>query len=304
MNHNSSIKFKFSVAGLYSKYTILEDFIILLQQHPEWKREESEFDSIYGSFPHIMLNGGRFVSGNCSFSIIEKIIRFFTDKKIAIKYTFSNLLATEEYLQDFRTNFVLKIAHRPENGIITDNPIIEKYVRKNYPQYKIIASCTTLNHNLDYIKNRIQEVDLFTLQPELNKNYDLINKINCPEKLQLLVSETCIPYCPLREKHYNIISKAALLDIRNVPDFKCLYEREGKNFYDDENPLVCKFSDLLEIYKNTGIIHFKLTGREKTGEYISIYIDILSEYFIKEKHKGDFYRTIYKNFCKTIYKKY
>jgi hypothetical protein len=184
--------------------------------------------SVYGSFPNVLWNGGRTlihhasnISGEREWykrvnhlwydpEGMESLIRSYNEKGIGVRYTYSNALITKKNLRDKRANLTLELAHNSMNAVITGNPLIEEYVRKYYPKFKIISSATSKsNLSVSFLKKRIDEVDLLVLPPEFNDKYTLISKLGVG-KVEILINERCVPYCPNRQAHYKGISQSQL----------------------------------------------------------------------------------------------
>jgi hypothetical protein len=185
--------------------------------------------SLYGTFPNVAWNGGRnFVHFSSNISDekewnekinylwydpqgMESLIRTYNEKGVGIRYTYSNMLIGKKDLNDERANLTLEVAHNSMNAVITGNLLIEEYVRKHYPKYKIISSATSQkNLSVNFLKKRIDEVDILVLPPEYNDNHELISRLGV-DKLEILINERCVPYCPNRSAHYAAISKSQIL---------------------------------------------------------------------------------------------
>jgi collagenase-like PrtC family protease len=202
------------VDGLLSRKKVLKHNLII--------------SSLYGTFPNVIWNGGRTLIHYYSNITdkkewykkvnylwydpqgMESLIRSYNEKGIGVRYTYSNLLITKKQLSDNRANLTLELAHNPMNAVITGNPLVEEYVRKHYPKFKIISSATSQkNLSVPFLKKRIDEVDLLVLPPEYNEKYELMNRLGV-DKLEILINERCAPYCPNRQAHYAAISKTQI----------------------------------------------------------------------------------------------
>jgi collagenase-like PrtC family protease len=274
----------------------------VLIDRPEMLKHEFRITSVYGSFPNVIWNGGRhtlhlinpldtsireyLVTKNREWYDplgMESLVRAYNDRNIGIRYTFSNPLITKEHLNDARANLTLEIAHNPLNAVITSNPIIEEYVRKKYPKFKIICSATANNLSLPFLKRRIEEVDLLVIPPEYNKHLELIQELGA-SKIEVIINERCVPFCPSRMRHYEAESQTQLtLDTSyqeyvyhsSCPAIKAA--ESGK-----EPPDMVMDDQLIGTLQKIGVEHFKFVGRQMTIQEFIVEVDKL---LIKEEFR-------------------
>ena len=131
----------------------LPDFLLqlnlsLLQlhhSHPEYFNEGIEFGGIYGTFPGAIWNGGRLVCGVTSSTNMKETISLFNDANIPLRYTYTNPLLEEKHLYDTYCNLTMELANNEMNEVIINSPLLEEYLRKNYPNFKYILSTTLLS---------------------------------------------------------------------------------------------------------------------------------------------------------------
>jgi hypothetical protein len=181
--------------------------------------------SVYGSFPNVIFNGGRTLfhfESHLAERFRERdrlwydpdgmaeLVRRYNGQGIAVRYTYSNPHITEEHLADAVANLTLEIAHHSMNAVITSNPVIERYVRRQYPKYKIIGSATAVEDlSVAFLSRRAEEVDLLVLPPEYNDRRDIVEQLPI-EKLEVILNERCVPFCPNRRDHYRAIGRSQL----------------------------------------------------------------------------------------------
>lgn len=255
--------------------------------------------SVYGTFPNVIFNGGRtlfhFRSDLTDWyrernhlwydaDGMQALVRRYNAQRISVRYTYSNPLVTKRHLADPFANLTLEIAHNPMNAVITANPIIESYVRKQYPKFKIVGSATAeKNLSVPFLKRRADEVDLLVLPPEYNGRRAIIEKLPV-EKLEVIINEHCVPFCPNRRHHYRAIGKSQLLcDPRfqaenheaHCPLWKA--EIEGTTA-----PSMVMTDDQIEALQNIGVQHFKFVGREKGRDWFAMEVDSV---LVKENHR-------------------
>ena len=133
-----SIKFHLpDFCGNYKMNLYLAD---TLNEHPEYFYDDIKIASSYGCFPPAAWNGGRTVTGAVRREFIDFIIRQYNSRGIPIRYTFTNPLIKEIHLTDPFCNMITRIAENGLNEIIVNVPVLEDYIRKNYPRYPLISS--------------------------------------------------------------------------------------------------------------------------------------------------------------------
>lgn len=256
--------------------------------------------SLYGSFPNVIWNGGRnslhLISTLNNENIVqynrecydpetmEAVIRYYNEKGIGIRYTYSNNRIKRSDLSDTRANLTLEIAHNPQNGVITANSVIERYVRRHYPKYQLISSATAAkNLSIEYLKRRIDKVDLLVLPPEYNDRYDLIEKL-CPDKIEILMNERCVPFCPNRSRHYDAISRSQIeFDIKYENDvyYSGCPVYNSKQRGEEIKTMILTDPQIKKLQK-TGISNFKFVGRHLSTHEFVVDIDRL---LVKDGYK-------------------
>jgi len=147
----------------FCSFRYLNQILInLMDKYPEKFREGYKIGSVYGTFPGAIWNGGRAVFGIANKGDMEKIIRAYNSKKVPVRFTWTNCLLEEKHLSDTYCNLIMKLAANGMNQVLVNKKILEDYIRKEYPMYKIISSTT----------KRI--LDTNVLMEEVKKDYYLI----------------------------------------------------------------------------------------------------------------------------------
>jgi collagenase-like PrtC family protease len=275
-------KQNFSVGAFVHRLAVVDDLL----REKEKLKHRFVITSLFGTFPNVIFNGGRTLVHYHS-DIAEKrewyekmnylwydplgmesLVRSYNERGIGIRYTYSNCLITKRHLGDRRANLTLEIAHNPQNAVITANPVIEGYVRKHYPKFKIVSSVTSPeNLRIAFLKKRIGEVDLLVLPPEYNGRYDLIEKLDV-DKIEILINERCVFYCRNRQAHYLSISKTQLTwDPAYQSDnyfTRCpvyMATQQGRS----PETMVLTDKKIAELQKR-GVRNFKFAGRHLSGD--------------------------------------
>ena len=129
---------RFHLPGLRYNYPLNMFWMSMLKQYPQYFREGVEIASFFGSFPFSLWNGGRLITNDqCDEAFVKRVISSINAQGVPVRYTFTNPLITEEDLDDPFCNFCMKAGDNGKNEVLVFSPILEEYIRKNYPSYKI-----------------------------------------------------------------------------------------------------------------------------------------------------------------------
>lgn len=151
--------------------------------------------------------------------------------------------------------------------MLVNSPVLEKYLRKNYPNFKFIQSITAVERNVDRINEATKKYDLVVIDWRDNRDFDFLEKIKNKDKIEILVNSYCLKNCSFSKKHYKNISLINCYQ-GNSSEGKCFVQnRVGhQGFYDvlEKNKEVAlTFDDVYGRYYDMGFRHFKLVGREE-----------------------------------------
>lgn len=270
----------------------------IMKKYPDKFRDNCKIASVYGTFPWAIWNGGRNVMDSfVNKTDIDKIIRSYNSLKIPVRFTWTNVLIQEEHTYDTYCNLIMKIGNNGFNQVLVNSPVLEKYIRETYPDYKIISSTTKRIISVDRL---LEELDkdyyLVVLDYDLNHDEKAIERLlPYADRLEILVNETCQPHCPQRAAHYREISKHQLEFDTDIK-FPCTDPAPDKSSFGRcmKRPAFMSNSDI-DAYIQKGFRNFKIVGR---GEARSFYIDSLMYYLVKPESR-DFIRN---NFTDTLAK--
>lgn len=199
-----SIKFHLPDFAVHFDFNMI--FILMLKNCPQYFHDGLEIASIYGTFPQSLWNGGRSVGGVCDKKFIRTVVRQFDKLGIPLRFTFSNPVITEEHLDDEFCNFILKVAENGKNGVIVVSPILEQYIRENYPGYKVTSSTCKRITDINALNSETDKnYDIVVIDYDFNNKFELLEQVKNKEKCELLVNACCQPNCPNRINHYREI---------------------------------------------------------------------------------------------------
>ena len=181
-------------------------FAELLEKRPEYFREGVEIASVYGVFPPSIWNGGRTQGGVCNKNFISTVIKTFNGRGIPLRFTFTNPMLEKKHLNDDFCNMIMHLADNGLNEVIVMSPLLEDYIRKNYPNYKITSSTCKRITDAEQLCSEVEkDYHIVVIDYDLNHDFEALEKIPDKKKCELLVNACCNPNCPMRSEHYKAI---------------------------------------------------------------------------------------------------
>ncbi len=301
--NNMKVRFHLPEFSSHFRFNLL--WLTMMENCPEYFRDGIEIASFYGVFPPALWNGGRSKGGYVDKDFIRNVIKTFNGKNIPLRFTFTNPCLEKKHLSDQRCNMVLSMAHNDLNGVIVVSPLLEDYIRKNYPKYKITSStCKRLN-TLELLSEELEkDYHIVVVDYDLNNKFDILEKVPHKEKCELLVNACCLAGCPRRTTHYRSIGLQQIAYCEhikkypNVPfDSKKIEEETlGKNFscpsmsksfYDLKKmpqPTQISPDDIWDKYVPMGFSQFKIEGR--TSNFLNL-MEIYLYYMVKPECRDE-----------------
>ena len=82
----------------------------LMKDYPDKFRDGYKIGSVYGTFPGAIWNGGRAVYGLAGKNEIEKTLKLYNDRKVPVRFTWTNCLLEEKHVYDTYCNLIMKMA--------------------------------------------------------------------------------------------------------------------------------------------------------------------------------------------------
>ena len=205
------MKARFHLPDFSKHYAFNLIFAEMLQVFPDYFREGVEIASVYGVFPPAIWNGGRLQYGICDKDFIKQVIKSFNDRGIPLRFTFTNPLIEKKHLSDEFCNMIMKYADNGLNEVIVASPLLEDYIRTNYPNYKLTSStCKRITDPERLGEELEKDYHIVVIDYDLNNKFDILEKIQDKKKCELLVNACCDPGCKLRSEHYLVIGAEQL----------------------------------------------------------------------------------------------
>lgn len=281
---------QFTVPDFYEKGQFNLDWIGFMRLYPH-KFEECAITSVYGSFPLMIWAGGRQNKvDNINFVGLEdvkRIFEMFNSNGVGVVLTCTNSLIEKEHLGDFYCNSVIEILEKSSlNAVLVNSPVLEVYLRNTHPQLKINRSTTTCSKDLTEARYNRIVVD-FTL----NNSPQLRSAVLTEEqrkRLEIMLNDTCPPYCPYRKEHYKYISQynlqGGLGRIEPTESWKCQQPGFKTSFHENlKNPATITVEQM-KFYHSLGFSHFKIVGREFNPVQLA---EIYTYYMVKPEYQAE-----------------
>ncbi len=245
----------------------------LMQQHPEYFRDGVKIASVFGAFPPSLWNGGRNTVGVVDDEIIKQVTKAFNSRGVPLRFTFTNPLIEEKHLGDPFCNKVMRMCDNGMNEVIVMSPILEEYIRKNYPSYRITSSTCKEIRNADDLSAELEkDYHYVVLDYNWNNDLDFLETLPHKEKCELLINACCVPNCPRRGEHYRSIGETQIkyAEYMKTPpmmrkpthfeDFKC--PSMLRHIYQiTDLPTHISPDAIVEKYVPMGYNQFKIEGR-------------------------------------------
>ena len=216
------MRVRFHLPDFAGKFRLNLMFAEMLRGCPEYFREGVEIASFYGVFPPSIWNGGRTQPGVCDKNFVRSAIKAFNERGIPLRFTFTNPALEKKHLSDEFCNMVMRLADNGLNEAIVNSPLLEDYIRTNYPNYKLTSSiCKRLDDEGAEAAELEKDYHIVVLDYDFNNKFDILEKLPNKEKCEILVNTTCDPGCPRRKAHYKLIGEYMICyneHLKNHPD--------------------------------------------------------------------------------------
>ncbi|MCC8042088.1 MAG: hypothetical protein LIO69_00940 [Oscillospiraceae bacterium] len=261
---------KFHLPGLMQHFRLNLTLIEYMKSHPNYFMDGASIGSVYGAFPNMLWNGGRYMQGHNDARIIKEIFHQLNMRGIPVRLTFTNPMLTYEHLADPLCNAVMDIANNGLNEVIVFSPLLEDYIRDKYPNYPITSStCKQIEDYEELCGEMDKDYSLIVLDYNWNNQFDILEKLPHKEKAEILVNSCCTPHCKRRSAHYQAIGRGQIGLTKSIaakeksfaPEpFTC--ECMTKTLYQTvDSPLHITPDAIYGKYVPMGYKNFKIEGR-------------------------------------------
>lgn len=213
MSDNEKIQAKFHFPD-FTRHLRLNLFMLKMMQNvPEYFREGVTFASVYGAFPPAVWNGGRPMGGMiCDEDYVRNVLHAFNSQGVPIRYTFTNPMIRKEHLDDEFCNMLMRLGDNGLNEVIVFSEVLEDYIRKTYPNYKITSSTCKRLTDPEKIRDELnKDYHVVVLDYDMNNQFDVLDSLPHHEKIEMLINSTCIPKCPRRTHEYEVCGEQQII---------------------------------------------------------------------------------------------
>lgn len=271
----------FIVPEFYQLRNIWTFILNAYNQNNKFFKHDRKIYSIYGCFPNMIWNGGRVCVSDhyCTENEVKEIFDHYNKLGVKLALTMTNLVVNETHLNDEYCNMILRIANNPKYNteIIIANDILEDYIRKIYRNFKYTKSIQNANFNNPIFKD--EKYNLTVMCIDKNKDFGFLKNVKQPEKVEILLTQDCIPNCPLRLEHLKQTSICQLNHNKNEKPM-CKYEQDELFWSTKIN------NNDLYMYIDLGYKYFKLTDRDvQNSEILLQTFNNICDYLIEDKYK-------------------
>lgn len=278
-------KIYFHIPGLVEFFEINYMLIRRLQAVPEHFRDNVAIGSVFGCPPGAKWNGGRVSLGRVSKEGYQYYLQVMKELNVPIRYTWTNTMLGASDLKDEYCNWITQVSEDGINQILVNNDLMESYIRSTYSTYPIISSTTKRITNLETLNQELKkDYRIVVIDYDFNNKWELLSQVEQPEKCELLINPLCNPNCPLRKKHYDLISRVQKGEVVTDPAIDgCLAQRRLPHEIKQLNTFISQ-NDIWEKYVPLGFQHFKIEGRCASPLRV---IEWYLYYMVKPEHQTE-----------------
>ncbi|MBO7355983.1 MAG: hypothetical protein ILP17_10825 [Lachnospiraceae bacterium] len=268
---NTDNKIYWHIPG-FCAFRLLNQLLMnMMKSYPEYFNEGYVIGSAYGTFPGAIWNGGRAVIGLTPKAQIQSILDIYNQRNIPVRFTWTNTLIGEKECYDTYCNLIMRLADNGLNQVLVNSPALEKYLRENYPSFKMISSTTKrITDKERLIEEFEKDYFLVVLDYDLNHDEEVLSQIvdsGNAGRCEILVNEVCYPGCPKRKEHYAQQSRLQL-EYDTVTTFPCPNIQTPRKFSECmDRPAFIKDTEIGS-YIERGFRQFKIAGRGMPEEYL------------------------------------
>lgn len=267
--------------GFYYFRFLNQVLLNLMKDYKSKFKEGYQIGSVYGTFPGAIWNGGRAVFGMTPKGEMEKIIKLYNSREVPVRFTWTNSLLEEKHLNDTYCNLIMRLADNGINQALVNQPVLEEYIRREYPSYKLISSTTKRLTEQEMVKQELaKDYFLVVLDYDLNHDKELLRELSpVADKVEILVNEICAPNCPKRSEHYLAESRSQLEFDLNTP-FQCPHKTAGRGFSECLKRPNFISNEEIGSYIEDGYVNFKIVGRGLSQDFVK---ESYLYYLVKEE---------------------
>jgi len=208
-----------------------------------------EIDSLFGFVERSTLYGGQAFAQR---ELSDRDVYQLNNAGIGIRLPMTNhFVKRDEYDQCLK---LLQKYHRPGNSIIVTNDDLARWIRQDFPAYRIDASAIKNIETHGKINDALELYDAVVLPMRLNEDFDFLEKIEAKDRITLFANAGCALTCP---------SKLCYLSISRINKGKGAEFQCSQNIKKRELEGMVDFP--LQPYIDLGFHRFKLLRARPGG---------------------------------------
>ncbi len=152
-----------------------------------------QVESIFAFTERSTLYGGRpFIKPN----LLDKDIQKMYELGIGYRIPLTNKYVTRE---EYECNkCFLEKYHRAGNSVITVNDDLAKWIKMDFPKYRVEASIIKNIKTHQRIEMALELYDTVVLPTSLNEQIEFLDKIECKQRITLFAFAGCGVNCPAK----------------------------------------------------------------------------------------------------------
>ena len=158
-----------------------------------------EIDSLFGFVERSTLYGGR---GFTRRELSDRDVTQLNNAGIGVRLPMSNHYV--EYDEYKENKPIFRKYHREGNSIIVTNDDLAKWIRQDFPDYRIDASVIKNIKTLEKIEEAMTLYDSVVLPMPINKDLEFLESIRDKDKITLFANAGCALTCPSRTCYASI----------------------------------------------------------------------------------------------------
>lgn len=273
--------------GFYTCRLLNQVILNMMKDYPDAFRRGYRIGSVYGTFPGAIWNGGRTIMGILDQAAIKSVLEQYNSRGVPVRFTWTNSVLEEKHVYDTYCNLIMRLADNGLNQVLVNSSVLEDYIRREYPGYKLISSTTKRLTKLNQLQAEMEkDYYLVVLDYDLNHNAKVLKSLEPKAgKVEILVNEICVPDCKLRTQHYLHQSRRQL-DYDMSSPFVCPNRTGEAGFQDCMKRPAFLSNEQIEEYADRGFVNFKIVGRGMPMEFVKdSYL-----YFLVKEEQRDFIR--------------
>lgn len=255
--------------GFFSFRLLNQVMMNMMRDYPARFRKGYRIGSVYGTFPGAIWNGGRTVFGLAGKAEIESVLKLYNSRGIPVRFTWTNSLLEEKHVYDTYCNLIMGLGDNGLNQVLVNTSVLEQYIRREYPNYKLISSTTKRITKMGGVLEELdKDYHLVVLDYDLNHDDEVLKALE-PQagRVEILVNEVCFPGCTQRTDHYRHQSQMQLEYDMNSP-FPCPNHNNVRRFEDCMKRPAFISNEEIGSYIDRGFVNFKIAGRGMPPEFV------------------------------------